>query len=279
VALFNRSASILVDANGQRTVIDTVRITFKCEKTTNQTKNSAVLSIYNLAEATRSKIDADGAQITIKAGYTEDSGEEILFVGDVVYTNHRFISPDVISEIELKDGGNALRDKRLSESFKPGTTAQQIVDKLTGELGLPIKEITADLTQAYANGVSVSGQVSDSLNAIAKKLGFEWSVTDGEIQIINKDSANTETAIVLNAGTGLIGVPGRVVDDKNKLPGAQDPNKKLSIESLLIPRLNPTRKIKLESRVATGIYKIDSVSHEGDTHGDKWNSVLEVTAL
>lgn len=279
MALFNRSASILVDTNDERTVIDTVRITFRCEKTTNQTKNSAVLSIYNLAEATRAKIDADGAQITIKAGYTEDSGEEVLFVGDVVYTNHRFVSPDIISEIELKDGGNALRDSRFSESFKPGTTAKQVIDKLAKALGLPIKEITAELSEAYANGLSISGQVGDSLNVLAKKFNFEWTVTDGETQIIKKDTANTETVIVLNAGTGLIGFPGRVVDDKNKLKAAQDPNKKLNIESLLIPRLNPTRKIKLESKIVTGLYKIDSVTHEGDTHGDKWSSNLAVTAI
>ncbi len=262
-----------------RTVITNVRITFRCEKTSNQTKNSAVVSVYNLSPDTRAKIDADETQITLKAGYTDDSGEEVLFVGDVVYTNHRYVAPDTISEIELKDGGTALRDKRLSESFKPGTTAKQVVDKLVAELGLPVKEITADLTEAYANGLSVSGQVSDSLNTILKKLNIEWTVTDGEVQIINKDTANTETAIVLNPGTGLVGVPGFVVNDKNRLSAAQDKNKKLNLQSLLIPKLNPTRKIKLESRVATGIYKIDSVVHEGDTHGDKWLSELEVTAL
>lgn len=279
MALFNRTASVLVDAEGLRTEIKNVRIAFRCEKTTKQTKNSATLSIYNLAAPTRAKIDKDDAQITIKAGYTDDSGEEVLFFGDVVYTNHRFVSPDIISEIELKDGANALRDKRLSESFKPGTTAKQVIDKLVSELGLPVREITADLNEAYANGLSITGPVADSLNTILKKLNIEWSVTDGEIQIVDEFAANTDTAIVLNPKTGLIGLPGFVVDEKNKLKNAQDKNKKLNIQSLLIPKLNPSRKVKIESRIVTGLYRIDSVTHEGDTHGDKWTSDLEVTAL
>lgn len=279
MALFNRSATLLIDTENERTVINSVRMSFKCEKSINATKNSAVLSVYNLAKPTRAKIDKEDTKITIKAGYTQDAGEEILFIGDVVYTNHKFVAPDIISEIQLKDGGNALRDKRLSESFKPGTTTQQIVDKLTKGLGLPIKEISADLSDAYANGFTVSGQISDSLNTILKKVDVEWSVIDGEIQILNKDSANSETVIVLNPGSGLINMPSFVVDDKNKLSNAQDKNKKLNIETLLIPKLNPARKIKLESRVAEGIYKIDSVTHEGDTHGEKWQSTIEVTAL
>lgn len=277
--LFNRSCTVLVDIDDEQTIINGVRISFECEKTSTSTKNSASIKIYNLAETTRDIINTEEAAITLMAGYLDDVGEEILFKGDVVFTKTDFISPDLITEIELKDGGNALRDGRLNRSFEAGTSALDIVEALVGETGLTIKEITADLKESYANGVSVTGLISESLTKILKKFGIDWTVTDGEIQVIDKNSANSDTAVILNPATGLIGLPAFLIDDKNELPDAQNPNKKLKLTSLLIPSINPTRKLKIESRVVDGLYVVDSVTHIGDTHGDKWISNIEATAL
>jgi len=277
--LFDRSCTVLVDIDDEQTVINGVRISFECEKTSTSTKNSASIKIYNLAETTRDIINTEEAAITLMAGYLQDVGEEILFKGDVVFTKTNFISPDLITEIELKDGGNALRDARLNRSFKAGTSAQDIVQALADETKLTIKEITADLKDSYANGVSVTGLVSESLTKILKKFGIDWTVTDGELQVIDKDTANSDTAIILNPSTGLVGLPAFLIDDKNELPDAQNPNKKLKLTSLLIPSINPTRKLKIESRIVDGLYVVDNVTHTGDTHGDKWLSSIEATAL
>lgn len=279
MALFNRSASVQIDIDDERTTIANVRISFKCEKTNTTKKNSASIKIYNLSETTRDAINTEGAAITLLAGYLDDSGEEVLFIGDVVYINTQYVVPDLITEFELKDGGNALRDSRLNESFEAGTSAQDIMDKLASATGLPVKEITADLSESFANGFSVSGLVSDSMSTLLKKFGIEWTVTDGELQVIDKDASNSDPVIVLNPATGLIGLPSFLLNDKNVLPAAQNVNKKLTLTSLLIPKLNPTREIKVQSRVTEGNYRIDTVVHEGDTHGDLWASKIEATAL
>lgn len=279
MALFNRSSSVQVDIDDERLIISNVRISFICEKTSTATKNSATIRIFNLSETTRDSINTEDAKVTLFAGYVDDAGEELLFTGDVVYIKTDYVPPDLITEFELKDGGNALRDAKLNESFEAGTTTEQIINKLVKATGLPIKEITADLKKAYANGLSVSGSVGESIDKVLGSINAEWSVLDNEIQIIEKDSANSDKIIVLKPSSGLIGLPAFIVDDKNQLPDAQNTNGKLKIESLLMPKLNPTRRVKLESRIVSGVFRIDSVIHNGDTHSQMWKSEIKVTAV
>jgi hypothetical protein len=276
VALYNRTASVYVDASGVRTVITNVRVTFQCEKSTDSTKNTARINIYNLAEATRIKFEAEKAQVTLLAGYIDDTGEEIIFIGDVVNCVHRYASPDIITEVELKDGHNALKEARLSESFKPGTTMRQVVGKLADSIGLPIKEISGNLEEQFSQGVSVAGPVSEQMDKILQKAGLQWHVTDGELEVIEENTPNRETVVVLSAGTGLIGRPENLVDENQKLEGDKNTNKKLKAESLLIPKLNPARRVKIQSEEVDGLFRIKRVTHRGDTHGQEWLSEIEV---
>lgn len=276
MALFNRVAAVYVDDTNTRTEIKNVRITFSCEKTVTSTKNKASISIYNLKKATRDLIEKDDIQITLLAGYEDESGEEILFRGDVTYVRHRIATPDIITEIEIKDGHIALRESRLSESFKPGTTIDKIVSKLGNSLGVPVKEISSNLKESFSNGFSVVGPVKDSLDKILDKMDLEWHIIDGELEILDKHQPNTETAIVISSGSGLLSSPEPVITDSTALKGAKDSKKKLNVKSLLLPKLNPGRKIVLESINYEGIYRIETVNHSGDTHGGDWTSVCEV---
>jgi hypothetical protein len=112
-----------------------------------------------------------------------------------------------------------------------------------------------------------------------EKAGATWHVVDGQLEIIKNDTTNSDDAIVLSAATGLIGTPAFEIDEGRKLRTAALYKKKLEIKSLLIPKLNPGRQVNLESKLFTGAYKIESVIHAGDTHGQEWASTTKVTAL
>jgi len=277
--LFDRLASVLLTVESKTTIIDQVRISFICEKTGVATKNNATIKIYNLADKTRDLINTKEAEITLKVGYRLDAGEQILFKGDIFYTRTDFIAPDLITEIELKDGGNKLRDARLNQSFEAGTGANEIMNALIKETKLTVDEISVDLKESFSNGFSVTGLVSDSLTKLLGKFGVDWSVNNGEILVTDKNKASSKEIVILNPATGLIGLPAFLVDDKNVLPDAQNPNKKIKITSLLIPSIQAKQKIKLESRVSEGVYVVDTVIHSGDTHGNEWLSDIEATSI
>lgn len=279
MALYDRTASVIVRSDGVETTIRGVRIAFDCLKSSDQTKNTATIRIWNLAQATRDKIDKQGASITLLAGYVQAGGEETLFVGDVVRANQRYVSPDWITEIELKDGNNAVKQSRLSESFKEGTTLETVIKTLTKDMGLPIKELSGIPSEQFSQGLSVTGPTADTLDKLASSYNLEWSIQDNEIQIVKEYTANSDTVIILDESSGLLGSPESIQSEGAKLEGAQTKTKQLKVLSLLIPKISPARTLDIQSLQVSGLFRVKTVQHAGDTHSGDWKSTSEVMEI
>ena len=278
MALFNRSASVILQTENEQTEIKNVRIVFDCTKSSDSTKNGATIQVYNLSQKTRAKFDVKDAKIILNAGYVDSGGEEILFSGTITQSTHKLELPEIITYFEVSDGFKALRDARISESLKSGTTLKQVIKLLTDATGLPIKELSDKIPdEQFSQGVSLIGSVYDQIVSIADKYGLEFSVINEEIQVVKKHDVNNDTAIVLHSGTGLIKKPERIIKDSSKLTYSDV--KKLKVESLLIPQLNPAGTVEIISDEVNGLFRIDSVQHTGDTHGQNWTSVCEVRAI
>lgn len=278
MALFNRSASVILKTDTEEVVISGVRIIFDCTKSSDQTKNEARIQIFNLSEKTRAKFDIKDAKITLKAGYIDESGEEVLFIGTVTQSAHKLQLPEIVTYLEVSDGYKELRNARISESLKEGTSLKQVVKVLAEATGLPIKELTSEIPEEqFSQGLSLIGPVYDLLTSIAEKAGLEWSVQNDEVQIIKKNAPTQDRAVLLTSASGLIKSPERIIKDSNKLDYSNV--KKLKVESLLIPKLAPGRKVEIRSNAVEGIFRIDVVQHTGDTHGSQWNSVCEVREI
>jgi hypothetical protein len=93
------------------------------------------------------------------------------------------------------------------------------------------------------------------------------------------DSA--EIATVVSPETGLIGSPARTGQEgargsktrkRKQRPGAK-------FTTLLIPSLAPGKFVILKSDFVSGSFKVQSVEHIGDTHGNDWNSIVEAVQI
>lgn len=274
--LLNRSIIVTILSSAGSIEITDLRISFVVKKTLDSSKNEMVLKIYNLNKDTRSRLEEDDVQIVLQAGYADIP--EILFVGDITSAIHPRQGADIISTMECGDGNKALKSTFVSESFAPGTTVKDIVNKLGKSFSLPVKELPEGLEDQFANGTSLIGLAKDSLDQLAKSFNFDWSIQDNEVQIIRKQDTTIDEEVVLTSTTGLIGIPEKLVSNINKLPN--DPNNKsigIKAVSLLQPKLLPGRKTKIESKLLTGSYKVENVTHRGDTHGQEWLSEFEGT--
>lgn len=266
---FNRTASVVIGPKGQTGVeISGLRIVFDIKKTASTAQNALTLKIYNLSETTRSFIDDDDNQVIVRAGYENEDGEENIFIGTVTNVTTKYEGADVVTTIESGDGHDVLKDAKLFESFKPGTTAEQVVKALSDSFGVAVKEISADLKEAFANGFSVSGSAKKSMDVVAAKIGAEWSIQDGELIVVKEGKPNADDVILLTPETGLIGSPEKTKDTQG-LSG-------LNVKSLLSPKIIPTGRVKVKSRDIDGVFRIESVQHQGDTHGDSWFTVTEL---
>lgn len=278
--LFNRQVSVLVGPEGSEEGIlfEGIRVVFKITKTKKKDSNTCSVDLYNLSEATRNRIKTLEDLLIIKAGYLDAGGLTDLFTGNIVNINHIRSGPDIITRLEAGDGEKALREI-FTKSYKEGTSVKQILNDVVAALGIDKKFIDSSIEDSqFVNGFSFSGPIKNIMDKLAGKLGFEWSIQNNEIQILKDGGTNQDTAIVISSDSGLIGSPERVEDltkgrkkTSTKLPGWR-------IKSLLLPKINVGGTVGVESReIEKGsFFKVLNIDHSGDTHGENWETTLEV---
>jgi hypothetical protein len=273
--LFDRIAILRVGPNGgdgkefrsqitsqdpTKPVTEGFRIGFRIEKDTSSTVNKAEVRIYNLAEASRGYAEKTAKVVELLAGY--GSTPKVIFRGDIGRCISTKEGSDVITKFEIGDGMVAYQQSRLDLSFKAGTTIKDIFDSLVGALGLTKGDQANIPNKTFLRGLSLSGPARDHLDYLTQKFGLEWSVQNGAVQIVQKNSTTSETAFLLSPNTGLIGSPNK------KIIGVE-------VLSLLQPDLNPGRLIQIQSKLVNGNFRAEKVVHEGDTVDLPWYTRVE----
>lgn len=280
--LFNRIVSVLIGPEGSEQGIEFsgIRVVFKINKTKKKDSNTCNVELYNLSAATRNFIKDLNNIMILNAGYVESTGLEHLFTGNLININHVKQGPDWISKLEVNDGSKAINDTRINLSYKEGASSKQILSDVIDSIPLAKRFVDLDRIEdsQEVNGFSFAGQSKTVLDKLAEKLNFEWSVQDNQIQIIKSGETNNDAVIVISPDSGLIGSPERLEDlseekaSTTKLPGWR-------VNSLLLPKVSIGGTVSVESREIkkNSFFKIHSIEHSGDTHGQNWNTVLEVT--
>jgi hypothetical protein len=264
--------------------IDTqLRVSFVVELNSNKDPNRADVSVYNynlenrvklqtgneIAERTRQSGLAYDWPLVIEAGYM--GSRDVIFSGNINYATSMKDTVDWISDIEAEDAGNKYRNQRMNKSYEPGTSVSQVAIDAATLLDVGPGNLAERLgTGIFRKGFSVfsqgyvaSGSAQQVLDDLISSAGYNWSVQDGNLQILAPTETTFEETIVLNKDSGLIGSPQK--GEKGSIMAS----------SLLRGKINPGRKILIESNLVNGIFKVDKVTHYGDTAGNEWYSDIE----
>lgn len=259
--------------------IEGLRLTFSVKRNLKKSTNQATIEIYNLSDATRARIQEKNRKVTLLAGYEDSEGFQLLFEGSIMTVSHQPQAPEVVTRIEANDGQTALRKAHVSLSYAKGVKAGQVLKDVVSRLGLPTKFIGTLGSKAFSQGFVHHGPAKDAMDKICKSMGLEWSVQNGGVQVLEsgKPDNSDPRGIVLTSESGLIGSPERlrqIQDDPNvdKKPNGY------TIKALLVPKINPGGYVAVRSRdiPRATAYRVESVEHKGDTHGDDWTSTIEV---
>jgi len=285
VELFGRLARVTVapidggdglDASGLRTV-------FRVSKTATSEPNAATISIYNLAAASRGRIKAKDQAVVLEAGYT-DLVEQVC-VGVIKRVEHRREGVDTVTEIEIKDGGQDLLESEFHRSYARGTSRLRIVQDIlstmphtsTGTIG------ASGVAGSTPGRLAFSTTSKLALDRLARAWGFEWSVQDGAIQILETDGTvePRELALAIGPDTGLIGSPARTAQEGRKASRSRSRKQQSGarFQTLLLPSLRPGRYVVLDSEFVSGAFRVQSVEHSGDTHGNDWTTDVEAVQI
>jgi hypothetical protein len=267
--------------------VEGLRVGFTIEKTLKREPNRAELAIYNLARGTREKLHRKrGVPVVVEAGY-EDTGYVTIFVGEMREAYSR-PEPDGswLTTLRAGDGDKKKKARQKTSGLRPGVSFQRVVSDLAKSLGVGVGNVGRVLAQgnltadgigaAFASGFNGAGETAKQFDQVIAAAGHEWSVQDGQIQLLEAGKTLGVIATVLTPTSGLEG--SAEIDEKGVMscrarivPGLV-PGYPLQVESATV---NEVAEFERTGQVQTGVWRIEKVRYVGDTHGKDWNAEID----
>lgn len=287
---FFRTYRILVGKSGSKDGIaiePPFNIDFSIAKDTKEEPNIHNVRIYGLSQKTREAISRPDQMCVIYAGYKQEDGAILLASGNIVdaYSYHE--RGEVITSLDVLDGWVALRDTAVSLGYAEGIKAKQIIKDIATQMGVALTLPGSLPDRSWNHGFSFYGAAHSALHKVCAAAGYEWSIQNQTLQLIGKRGKTARVAVVLNAGSGLVGFPQRVqVGAKEKSESDQEKERVRSenqkrngwrVTALLTPQINPGDPVKIKSKDVQGVFRVENVKHNGEYEGEHWFSVLEVS--
>lgn len=254
--------------------ITKLRVQFQIEKHIDESPNTCDITITNLSESTRTNVQKKPLIVRIDAGYQDNLRH--LYTGDLRWSFSKRETTDWETLMQLGDGDRAYRYARVNRSFPAGTNVLTVLQECAKSFGLELdKTITTspDLQRQFASGRVLTGATRDELTTLLAPFNYRWSFQDGRMQILRDEETRADQAILVSKENGMINVPSYAPPSK---PG-EPPT--LTVKMLLYPQLTPGGTIKVESKSLDGIFRVERVTHTGDTHGEDWTSEIEAKPI
>jgi hypothetical protein len=248
--------------------VENHRIKFEVKKNILADKNSMRVDIYNLSDNERNKIsNAFEGLLRLQAGYLYNTGLVEIGQGNISNVVINIKRPDIITTIYNKDGFKATRDNYISLSFSENTPLSAVIKAIAAKLNIPIKSANYDENKILKGGYSCLGNISEILDQLGAEHRFNWSIQNGQLQIIEIDKSTNKMSIFLSPSTGLIDDPEEVIVTKKLKKRTRN---EYNVVSLLQPQLEAGDLIQVESKTITGTFIVNELSHSGDTRGNEW---------
>lgn len=253
-------------------IITEQRVQFKIEKTLGKEPNKCEVTVTNLAPTTRADVERKPLLVRLEVGYESIDNVEQIFAGDCRKASTARSGVDWNTKFLLGDGDRAFQFARTSRSFSPNTKVGTIVNEIVGDLKLPLPKGVKDALEfqkSMVGGYTAHGPSERELTNILTPLGMSWSMQDGQLQILREAEAAPGSAFVISQDTGMIGSP------EYGDPKKQGGNPILKVKTQIYPKLVCGGLISVQSRDIKGIFRIEQLTHTGDTHAPSWETEIE----
>lgn len=264
--LFDRRAALTVGiGSGQAIRIVNLRFDFQVIKSLRREPNTCEVKIYNLADSTRQSLEAaEDERVRLDVGYESDL--HTVFEGDLRKASSTRDGADVITTIEGGDGERTFRRARVNRAFGENTSVRTVIEEVARSMGIGVGNLDAQASGAgfeglgnvYVEGTVVSGSSRQSLTDLVRSVGLEWSVQEGNLQLLPFQTALRQTAVLLTPTTGLIGSPS--IDSENVMRA----------RSLIVPSIFPGRKVDVRAEFVRGVYRVTKATWNGSTFTNDW---------
>ncbi len=270
---------------------------FKVIRHIHRNPNTAEIGIFNLSPETRAAVEGSARPFTrpgrtreeipegivrLALGYGEDEPGQV-FRGDnrVAWTEWP-TDVDSITTIQARDGGHAYSEGRISRAYPAGTSIATVAGDLIEALAVGegnLSEFRAEFrmrtgASTFPDGFVAHGRAHVILSSLARAAGLRWSIQSGAVQFQRQGEALASRSVYLSADSGLVGTP--TWDERGKRTANRTGGRRgvATVQCLIMPGLDPGRKVVVESDTVEGNFEIRQVTLTGDTRGNDWFAEL-----
>ncbi|KFF70078.1 MULTISPECIES: hypothetical protein [Pectobacterium] len=319
----------VLDKAGEGIRLSDFKVIFNIEWNDNKWPSVATVKIYNLSPETQNRImGKEFSRIKIIAGYdgmapdvkasdvgkvrlVEPSQEGqndglnhgLIYHGDIRFTvTGKDNLTDSWIRIQACDSLEAFTMAMISTTLEKGYTLKDVYELLMRSLepyGISRGAVPVFPATVYPRGKVFHGMVRDYLDNVAEQCGAKWQFAYGKLDMLTKDTA-LRAAIVLNANTGLIGMPQQTIGGGVNVRCLINPNIRLnglinldqtSIYRAALSEQDVSRSLgriseqenngyrqldgiprkEQPASIATdGVYIVRYIAYNGDTRGQAW---------
>jgi hypothetical protein len=255
VKLFQRSYKLVLGTQD----VTGLNIRFRVEKTLAKNPNVAQVDIFNLSQELRESLEkAKHIPVRLEAGY----GDELMliYLGTMRSATSVTDGPTITTHVESGDGEKEISSSRIAVPIGPGTPTDVVLKTIAAALGVGpgnvgdvAKQLAAEGVSLFPSGGVLSGNAAKKLSDLCDSVGREWSIQDGNIQILKKGQPKSNTAFFISPDSGLVGSPS--VDSKGVV----------TAQTLFIPGIKPGATVVFESRSVNGGFRVDKCTYTGET--------------
>ena len=276
---FDRVCQVVIESVKRIDIADN-KIRFEITKSINAGENIGRIEIWNLTPEIRKMIHSTDSLVRVFAGYAQHSGLIELAQGDIINVRHNRSKCDIVTQIYIGDGNKNLRQKPISKGFEGEVRLSEIIATFQEQSGVPFRCVGVSKSAVVSGGYSICGGLASSLDDLCLVFGLNWSLQDGTILITGQEDEQQETILLLTPETGLIINPETVKQVSEKLVDSDEPLPPCvySVQSLIQPQLKVNDLIAVKSPSLDGVFRIQKITHTGDTRGNDWYSSMEVLA-
>lgn len=243
-----------------------LNVEFSFEKSDLSTQNNGRVTIWNLNKSQLAVLNQNNCLVHFRAGYGNQL--PLIFAGSVTYATTEMDGASERTEIELIDNLIAIRDTFVSVGYNGTVSWKKILTDSAAQMGVAISFSHNAKFSNVQNGFSFVGPAKNILDKACKCCGLSWSIQNGVLQIKRPGDTMSREVFELNAESGLIGIPKRIVL-------AQDDSGKVTqygweAQYLLNGAINVNDYVKLVSKKVTGYFTVQAVQYMGSNRSGDW---------
>jgi hypothetical protein len=290
---FGRKINLIVGQGSNALDLSNLEINFKTSQGDFNAPSTALITVFNPAPNTVSQIQKEFIYVALQAGYV-NGNFGVIFNGQIMQTKTGKID-SVTRYIELHciDGALYHCYAFVNSSIAANATNQDQMNatkKTLNDNGIQVDPNT-NTTITEVGGILPRGKVLYGLGSLynddlADKTNSTWFIENGVIKFVPLNSYLPGEAVIINSGTGQIGVP-EVTEQGIFVKCLLNPKIKLAMKVQLnnseitdttIKQLGGYPDYKSIPLYATlnpnGTYRVIVKEHMGQTRGNIWYTNL-----